>query len=106
MAIVAVWAAQSSKHNLIMHLLRCLHFVCACFEIELRIEHISGAENVIADAVSRNLLQVLHREVPELDRQPIVIPPALWDLHVLVTSRPDWLSSHWNQLWKQYLRTA
>ena len=57
MAVVSVWAAQYSRHDLIMHLLRCLHFICAYFEIEL---HIKGSDNVIADAVSRNLLQVLH----------------------------------------------
>ena len=70
MAVVAVWAAQSGKHNLIMHLLRCLHFVCAYFEIELRIEHISGAENVIVDAVSRD-----SRAGQAADHDP----PALWE---------------------------
>ena len=53
MAVVAVWGAQSSKHQLIMHLLHCLHFVCAYFEIDLHIEHISRSENVVADAVPR-----------------------------------------------------
>ena len=30
-------------HQLIMHLLCCLHFVCAHFEIDLYIEHIGGS---------------------------------------------------------------
>ena len=77
MAVVAVWTAQSSKHDLIMHLLRCLHFICAFIEIDLHVEHIKGADNIIADAVSRNLLQVLHKEAPYLDPLPVVIPPAL-----------------------------
>ena len=71
MAVVAKWAAQSSKHQLIMHLMRCLHFVCAFFKLELQIEHIKGSDNVIADAVSCNLI---HKVTPEMDRQPTEIP--------------------------------
>ena len=91
MAVVAVWAAQSSIDQLIMHILCCLHFVCAYFEIDLLIEHIRGCENVVADAVSRNILQVIHGEKSGLDRVSVVIPQALWQL--LVTCRPDWLSA-------------
>ena len=78
--------------------------ICTYFEIELHVEHIKGSDNVIADAVSRNLLQVLHQEAPQLDPLPTAIPPALWEL--LVISRLDWLSSHWSRLWKEYLRQS
>ena len=87
-----------------MHLLRCIHFICAYFEFELHIRHIRGVENVCVDAVSRNLLQVLNREAPGMDQSPVQVPPALWQL--LVTVRPDWLSPRWNQLWLTFLRTV
>ncbi len=39
MAVVEVVKAQKSKdRTLIMHLLRCLHLICAYWEIELRVE--------------------------------------------------------------------
>lgn len=95
-AVVAAWVAQSSEHLLIMHVLRCLQFVCAYFEIDLYIDHIRGSKNIIVDAVSRNILQVIHREKSGLDVLLTAIPQALWQL--LVTSRPNWLSAHWNQL--------
>ena len=72
----------------------------SCIHTSIHIEHIRGCENIIADAVSRNILQVMHRETSGLDLVPVVILQALWQL--LVTCRPDWLSAHWNQLWKEY----
>ena len=104
MAVVAMWAAQLSKHQLIMHLMRCRHFVCAYFNLELKLVHIRGSDNIIADAVSRNLLQVIHKVAPEMNPRPMIIAQAL--LKLLVTSRPDWLSEHWNQLRKEYLRAV
>ena len=98
MSVVLLWESKKSRHPLIMHLLRCIHFICAYFEFELHIRHIRGVENVCADAVSRNLLQVLNREAP------VQVPPARWQL--LVTVRPDWLSPRWNQLWLAFLRTV
>ena len=99
MVVVAVWAAQQP---LIMHLLRCLHFAYAYFELDLHIEHIKGCDNVIADAISRNNLQVLQKEAPGLDPVPLRIPQVL--LQLLVKSRPDWLSARWNQWWKAFLQ--
>ena len=104
MSVVLLWESKKSRHPLIMHLLRCIHFICAYFEFELHIWHIRGVENVCADAVSRNLLQVLNREAPGMDQSPVQVPPALWQLLVIV--RPDWLSPRWNQLWLTFLRTV
>ena len=52
-------------------MLRCIHLICDYFEIELHISHNRGVENVCADAVSRNLLQVLHREDSCMDQVPL-----------------------------------
>lgn len=94
MAVVDIMKAQRSKDPTIMHLLRCLHFICAYWEIELRVEHIPGKMNVVADAVSRNLLQVM--ESADLERNPVQVPGELWRL--LVVERPDWLQPTWRSL--------
>ena len=104
MAVVDVWAAQSSRHSLLMHLLRCLHFVCAHFDLDLHIVHIKGVLNTVADAVSRNLLQVMASQAPWLDPAPTAINPAL--LELLVTAQPDWLCPHWTQLWTRFSQTV
>ena len=44
----------SSKEPVVMHLLRCLWFFSAFFEITIRAAHILGALNTAADKLSRN----------------------------------------------------
>ena len=103
MAVVNIWASQTSRHPIIMHLLRCIHFVLAVHEVELSIQHVPGAQNTIADAISRNLAHTLQATTP-LSPAPIPVPPSLWQM--LVTVRPDWSSPHWSQLWREYLHTV
>ena len=57
--------------------------------IELRVEHIPGKLNVMADAVSRNLLQVM--ETSDLERHPGVVPGV-------VVEKPYWLQPTWRSL--------
>ena len=97
MAVVEIWASQTSKHPLIMHLLRCVHLFVAYYDLTLSIQHVPGKLNVLADAISRNLLQVMHTASPPLCQYPTPVPSSLWQM--LVTLRPDWLSPHWSQLW-------
>lgn len=85
MAVVAVWAAQSSKHPLKMHLLRYINFICAPFDLDLQIVHIQEKDNVLADAVSHNMMQVLYREAPTLNTHTTLINPALWEREFLRT---------------------
>ena len=58
MAVVEIIKAHTSKSPSIMHLLRCLHFFTAKWDIRLEVEHIPGASNTVADAISRNLMQL------------------------------------------------
>ena len=102
-AVVHILDSLTSKDPTIMHLLRCLHFFCAHFDIALRARHIRGRENTQADALSRNLLQVFFRQVPAA-KQQTRIPQPLWDM--LVVSRPDWLSPSWKELLTSSLREA
>ena len=100
MAVVQVCKSHKSKEPVVMHLLRCLHFICAHWEIELRVEHIPGRLNVQADAVSRNYLQVMEAE--GLVGNPRPIPDKLWRL--LVVERPDWQHPTWKSLLTASLR--
>ena len=76
-----------------MHLLRCLFFIQARLDIQIKTVHIPGVENIIADAISRDNLSVLYSQVPNVDRSPRLIPPPLLDL--LVERQPDWTSQEW-----------
>ena len=70
MSVVLLWESIKSRHPLIMHLLRCIHFICAYLEFELYIMYIRWVEIVCADVVSRNLLQGLNWEAPGMDPAP------------------------------------
>ena len=50
----------------IMHLLHCLFFIRAHFNIHVKAVHIPGRDNLLADAISRNNLQFLFSQVPEI----------------------------------------
>ena len=104
MAVVNILSSSTSRDPLVMHLLRTLHFICASYSIRLIAQHIAGSDNTIADAISRNLPQVLFSQVPDADRQPTPIPEPLWE--ILVTHQPDWLSVSWQTSLMASLATA
>ena len=93
MAVVEVIKAKDSKVPLMMHLLRCLHFLCARWDIVILAKHVKGSLNTAADALSWNSLQVLRSVAPSAHVNPTPIPTPLWQL--LVSERPDWLSPNW-----------
>ena len=101
MAVVSIMASQDP---LIMHLLRCMHFFWALHDISVWAEHIPGASNTVADAISCNNLEVIFQEVPGASKVPDPIHPALRQL--LVDQQPDWLSDNWRALLKASLPTA
>ena len=96
MAVVHVINSLKCKDQSMLHLMRCLHFFTAQFDIKLRATHIQGVLNIPADAVSRNNLQVFRETVPGSSLLPVPIPPQLWQL--TVTQMPDWQSPTWRSL--------
>ena len=87
-----VLRARTCKDAVMMHLLRSLHFFLAKWDIALTSQHIPGATNHAADALSRNNMQAFHSMMQ--DASPLTaVPQMLWDL--LVTERPDWTSVSW-----------
>ena len=104
MAVVHVLHSRTSKDSVIMHLLRCLHFFTAQYDIKLKASHIVGVANVQADALSRNYLQVFKETNPEADKQATPISEMLWE--VVVSHQPDWLSQDWRRRLRSMWRMA
>ena len=90
---VAVVNSGYSKVDPIMHLLRCLLFVRANFQIDLWVVHVPGKENRVADAIFRDNLLFLYSQVPGSQGRRSPISPSGLDLlsrqHLNWTS-PDW----------------
>lgn len=95
--VLALLNSGSSKEETLMHLMRCLCFIMAKFNFIVSANHIAGVNNHLADALSRNNHTQFLLDYPQAARHPSAIHPALLDL--LLTSKPDWLSQHWTNLW-------
>ena len=100
-AVVAALTAGSAKDALLMHLLRCLHFFLAYFDIQLVARHLAGTDNVAADALSRDNLNLFFRCQPQAEPSPSPLPSALKEL--LLLRLPDWLSPTWRALFLDIL---
>ena len=87
-----------------MHLLRSLHFFLANREIRLTASHIPGKFNTLADALSRNHMQVFNMQAPTATHNPSTIPTIL--LEMLVTQQLDWCSEAWKLKLKNLLTVA
>lgn len=73
--VVDVWHSYSSKSSTIMGLVRKLHFIAARNNFHIRISHIQGTNNSIADALSRNQMTTFYRLAPQADAIMTPIPP-------------------------------
>ena len=86
-SIVAAVNKGTAKESIVMHLLRCLWFFTAFYDISLLCEHIAGKQNDLADHISRNHLQAFLCLNPQATF-PTPIPPPLHQL--LVSPSIDW----------------
>ena len=59
------------------HMLRCLFFLEAKWDMRLTAVHVPGVENGIADAVSRNNLDVFFHLLPQANPTPEGYPRGL-----------------------------
>lgn len=71
MAVVQVIAGLSSKDPTIMHLLRCMHYYQARYNIHARARHVPGALNAVADSISRHHMQVFRELAPQQTHCPL-----------------------------------
>jgi len=74
---VALVKSGYSRVPQIMHLLRCLFFVKACYQFCLHAAHVEGVDNTWADAISRNNIGYLHSQVFQATYQRDHIPEDL-----------------------------
>ena len=95
-SVVDVMQSRSSPDPEIMHLLRCILFILACFQCQVKVEHIPGVLNTAADALSRNSLQVFQQCVPSAHSQPSIVPVAVSQM--LMGEKLDWLSPVWRSM--------
>ena len=56
-------------------MLRCLFFICARHQFTIVAKHTPGKDNVAADAISRNNMQLFHSQVPHAASAPMPVPP-------------------------------
>ena len=75
--IVQAWARQSAKHPDLMRLLQTLFLVAAQHSFTIRLSHLPGRLNSIADALSRNNLPLFFTLAPQADPQPTLTPHHL-----------------------------
>ena len=100
-AVVAILRSGTSKHPMAMHLMRCLFFFTAFYQIYLVASHLPGKMNTAADALSRGNPSLFLQLVPEACRQPSPIPNLL--LQHLILSSPDWTSTAWTAVLRSIL---
>ena len=103
-AVVAVINTGYSKDPQMMHLIRCLFFILAAWDISLYACHIPGVLNTVADAISRDNIPLLFSKVPDADRTPTPVPPNLVEL--LLTRQPDWTHPTWKRLFNSCFQRA
>ena len=99
---VALVNSGYSRVSQIMHLLRCLFFIRAHFQIELWAVHVPGVENTLADAISRNNVPLILSQLPGLSREPSTIP--LPSVSLLTRQHLDWTSPDWTQQFSSCFR--
>ncbi len=90
MAEVAIINSGRSRMGKAMHLIRCLSFFLARWDVALVCKHILGTDYGAADALSRNFLPLL---VPESAEDATSIPEGI--LQCLVHDAPDWTKVDW-----------
>ena len=86
------------------HLLRCLAYFQALFDIRIRAVHIAGHLNGGADALSRNRASQFLASHPLASPSPTQVPPQV--LALLLTPFPDWTSQNWRQLCRNFWMQA
>ena len=93
-AVVAIVNSGRSRMDRAMHLMRCLSFFLARWEVSLVCRHIPGVENGAADALSRDDLPSFQRLVPDAAREPSGLPGQLLRCVVSGTTGHRWTGLH------------
>ena len=82
-AVVAIVNQGDSKEQEAMYPLHCLEFLKAKHQFLLYASHISGVNNDLANALSRNNLHYFMLHFPQAQLNPTPLPPELLDLTIV-----------------------
>lgn len=99
---VAVANSGYSRAPRIMHLLRCLFFIRALYQLSVHVVYIEGTDNTWADAISRNYPILIDSQVFKSTYQRTPLPESL--ISLLVVEQPDWTSDRWINLFRNSLQ--
>ena len=91
-AVVAAIRGGYCRDPAMAHMLRCLFFLEAKFEVVLTAVHVPGVDNGPADAISRNKLDMFFGLVPQAHRVACQLPVGLVDRLV---AQGQWTSEDW-----------
>ena len=101
-SVVAAVRGGYCRDPTLAHMLRCLFFLEARFDLSLTARHVPGVENGAADSISRNNLHRFFVLLPQAHREPCPVPREL--VQRLVVDAP-WTSDVWSA-WLETLSTA
>ncbi len=96
MAVVLTIKSGSCKEKAAMHLMRCLAFVEATVPMTVVADHIRGVDNTIADALSRDKLDVARSLMQGAEEESERVPEELVGL--LTTEDRSWTEREWGKL--------
>lgn len=99
LGLVAAINKGSLSDKTVMHLIRCLWFFTAVFNIRITATHIAGKANNAADMFSRNQSEKFLATFPHMPRSPTPLPTAL--LRLVSPSKLDWTSRQFKSLFRK-----
>ena len=103
-SVVAAVNKGSAKEAVVMHLLRCLWFFVAYYDITIIAKHIPGVANSSADHLSRCHMSLFFCSNPQADPAPAQLPTAL--LTIISTPDMDWTSAAFGRQFTSIISTA
>ena len=80
MAVVFAINKKSARDPALSRLLRLLSLFAAIYDVTLVARHLPGIQNTMADALSRNNMQLFRSSHPQASPIPTIIPNSLQDL--------------------------
>ena len=101
LSLVTAINKGACRERVVMHLLRCMWFFVAHFDINIVAKHLPGKDNTAADKLSRNNTDKAFLLQAGLSSLPTPLPPTV---HQIISPKGlDWLSPHFQTLLKKTL---
>ena len=101
-AVVEIIKATYGKELHLMHLIRLLVFFAVKHNFWFTASHIPGKENIVADSLSRNNMQLFRSQVPQAASQGCYLSPSLVELlaQSITWTSTTWIKQFTDSLWQ------